>query len=87
MLLSYTPPALITQRSSPQIRHSPSNSRETCRLVQVHRGSNGEYGFSLSGNCPVFVRSVDTMSPVARAGINPDDFILEIDGINVRYSN
>lgn len=81
-LLSYTHPSSITQRSSPQIRHSPSE--ESCKLLQVHRGRNGEYGFSLSGNCPVFIRSVDTMSPAAKAGINPDDFILEIDGKNVR---
>lgn len=53
------------------------------KLVVVSRGSGG-FGFSLSGNAPVFVRSVDTASAAARANVEPGDFILEINGEDVR---
>ncbi len=54
------------------------------RLVVISRDSNGGYGFSLSGNAPVFIRSVDTASPAAIAGLNPKDYILEINNNDVR---
>ena len=53
-------------------------------MVVVSRDINGGYGFSLSGNAPVFIRSVDTASPAAMAGLNPKDYILEINNIDVR---
>lgn len=55
------------------------------RYVKIDRGSE-KFGFSLSGNSPVFVRSVDTASSAAKAGIVPGDFLLEIDEVDVRYS-
>ena len=54
------------------------------RLVRIDRGSE-KFGFSLSGNSPVFVRSVDTASPAAIAGLLPGDFLLEINEMDVRY--
>ena len=49
----------------------------------MSRGTGG-FGFSISGNAPVFIRSVDTVSAAARAGIEPGDYLLEINNIDVR---
>ena len=55
------------------------------RIVQVYRG-NGGFGFTLSGNAPVFIRSVDPYGAAARAGLRAGDYILQLNGLNVRYS-
>ena len=56
------------------------------RLVMVDRGSGG-FGFNLSGNAPVVIRSVDPASPAMGAKLKSGDHILEINGHNVRYSS
>jgi C-terminal processing protease CtpA/Prc len=82
LLLSYERPHSVTQRSLPKSRDS--YTEDNLRLLEICRGPNGEYGFSLSGNSPVFVRSVDTASPASISGIIPDDYILEINGEDTR---
>lgn len=49
----------------------------------MHRGDGG-FGFSLSGNAPVYIRSVDTVSAAARAGVEPGDYVIGINGEDVR---
>ena len=61
----------------------PDLSHLTGRTVQIYRG-NGSFGLALSGNAPVFVRSVDRGGPSERAGIRTGDQILQINGINIR---
>ena len=53
------------------------------RYVHVDRGHGG-FGFTLSGNAPVFIRSVDTRGAAAKAGLQPGDQIMELNGLNVR---
>ena len=54
-----------------------------CRFVPVYRGSGG-FGFTLSGNAPVFIRSVDPGGAAAVAGLKPGDRLLQLNGINIR---
>ncbi|EDO47906.1 predicted protein [Nematostella vectensis] len=55
------------------------------RSVPIKRGGPGAgFGFTLTGNAPVCVRSVDKGSPAAQARLKPGDHILEINGLNVR---
>ena len=51
----------------------------------VARGRGG-FGFTLSGNAPVFIRAVDPSGPAAKAGLRAGDHILELNGLNVRNS-
>lgn len=55
------------------------------RRVTISRGRVG-FGFSLSGNAPVFIRSVDPNGAAARAGLRAGDYIMELNGLNVRNS-
>ena len=63
--------------------HNIKYSMLVLRYVKINRGSE-KFGFSLSGNSPVFVRSVDTLSSAAKAGLVPGDFLLEIDGVDAK---
>lgn len=54
------------------------------RYVHVDRGHGG-FGFTLSGNAPVFIRSVDARGAAAKAGLQPGDQIMELNGLNVRF--
>ncbi len=51
----------------------------------MSRGRAG-FGFSLSGNAPVFIRAVDSGGAAARVGLRAGDHILELNGLNVRKS-
>lgn len=57
----------------------------TLRVVQVNRGHD-HFGFTLSGNAPVFIRSVDKGGAAERAGLQPGDQIWQLNGINIRYT-
>lgn len=50
----------------------------------MNRG-HGEFGFTLSGNAPVFIRSVDKGGAAERAGLRMGDQILQLNGVNIRY--
>uniref|UniRef100_A0A183APU1 PDZ domain-containing protein n=1 Tax=Echinostoma caproni TaxID=27848 RepID=A0A183APU1_9TREM len=49
------------------------------------RGPKG-FGFTLSGGCPVYVSHVEPNSPALQAGVQPGDFIVAVDSINVSRS-
>ena len=51
--------------------------------MRVNRGGGG-FGFSLSGNAPVFIRSVDTGGAAASAGLQAGDRLLGLNGLNIR---
>ena len=50
----------------------------------MNRG-HGEFGFTLSGNAPVVIRSVDRGGAAERAGLQPGDQIMQLNGVHVRY--
>ena len=50
----------------------------------MYRGSGG-FGFTLSGNAPVFIRSVDPGGAAALAGLRAGDHLLQLNGLNIRY--
>ena len=54
-----------------------------CRFVPVYRGSGG-FGFTLSGNAPVFIRSMDPGGAAALAGLRAGDRLLQLNGLNIR---
>lgn len=58
--------------------------RHMVRFVPVYRGSGG-FGFTLSGNAPVFIRSVDPGGAAAMAGLRAGDHLLQLNGLNIRY--
>lgn len=55
------------------------------RLFKIRRGRDGGFGFTLRGNSPVFVRSVDFPSSARSAGVRSGDLLLEINQNNIRY--
>lgn len=56
-----------------------------CRMVHMACGTGG-FGFSLSGNAPVFIRSVEPRGPAGKAGLRAGDYLLELNGLDIRYS-
>ena len=51
----------------------------------MDRGSSAAgFGFSLSGNTPVFLGSVDARGPGGRAGLRQGDYLLKLNGLDVR---
>ncbi len=50
----------------------------------MDRGGGG-FGFTLSGNCPVFIRSVDPGGAASRMGLRPGDRILKLNGLDIRF--
>ncbi len=50
----------------------------------MNRGGGG-FGFTLSGNCPVFIRSVDPGGAASRMGLRPGDRILKLNGLDIRF--
>lgn len=60
-----------------------SRVRQFC----LKRDKEGGYGITLRGNCPVFIRSVDFLSPARQAGIRSGDLLLEVNGRDVRHSS
>ena len=62
----------------------PSAQSLPPRQVRVDRRGGG-FGFSLSGNAPVFVRSVDPGGPAELAGLRAGDTLLAINGLSIRW--
>ena len=52
----------------------------------MDRGSGG-FGFTLSGNCPVFIRSVDPGGVASKAGLCSGDRIIKLNGLDIRLVN
>ncbi len=52
----------------------------------MDRGAGG-FGFTLSGNCPVFIRSVDPGGVASTVGLLPGDRILKLNGLDIRCEN
>jgi predicted metalloprotease with PDZ domain len=92
-------PALLQLGHSPRHspHHSPALRRDRSitsslpnllsglpRLVTFDRSQGEGFGFTLSGNAPVFIRSVDRGGAADRAGLTAGDYILEINGLSVR---
>jgi len=50
----------------------------------VSRGDDGSFGFVLSGQDPVWIKSVMTGSAAQKAGLSPGDAILQLNGVDVR---
>lgn len=57
------------------------------REFRLQRDKEGGYGITLRGNCPVFIRSVDFLSPARQAGVRSGDLLLEVNGTDVRHSS
>ncbi|XP_070579787.1 delphilin-like isoform X2 [Ptychodera flava] len=53
------------------------------KVIRITR-TNGIFGFTLSGQNPVYVESIDPGGPAMRAGLMPGDKILELNGLDVR---
>ncbi|NXU47591.1 NHRF2 protein, partial [Turnix velox] len=78
------------QRHSHSFSHGSrkdlNGQKELCpRLCHLKKGPNG-YGFNLHSEKSrpgQFIRSVDPDSPASRAGLRPQDRLVEVNGINV----
>ncbi|NWU79765.1 NHRF2 protein, partial [Onychorhynchus coronatus] len=72
--------------SSHGSRKDLNGQKELCpRLCHLKKGPNG-YGFNLHSEKSrpgQFIRSVDPNSPASRAGLRPQDRLVEVNGINV----
>ena len=55
-----------------------------CRLVTVSRGDDGSFGFVLSDQDPVCVKSVMPGSAAQKAELTTGDAILQLNGVDVR---
>ena len=49
----------------------------------MNRSRSG-FGFTLSGNAPVFIRGVDPGGAAEGAGLRAGDHLLELNGLNIR---
>ena len=83
-------PILPSHVSSPRVRITYGALQVfivlyCCRLLSVPRGADGSFGFVLSGEDPVWVKSVMPGSAAQKAGITTGDAILQLNGVDVRY--
>ncbi|XP_021359852.1 delphilin-like isoform X2 [Mizuhopecten yessoensis] len=62
----------------------PSNHKHgIVKAVQVVR-NGGNFGFVIKGNNPVFIETVDSGGAAERAGLQPGDLIMKLNGIDVK---
>ncbi|XP_061456036.1 Na(+)/H(+) exchange regulatory cofactor NHE-RF2 isoform X2 [Rhineura floridana] len=70
----------------PQVEDLNGQAKDHCpRLCHLKKGPNG-YGFNLHSEKSrpgQFIRSVDPDSPASKAGLRPQDKLVEVNGINV----
>ena len=59
--------------------------RDLYRILSVSRGDDGSFGFVLSGQDPVWIKSVMSGSAAEKAGLSPGDAILQLNGVDVRF--
>ncbi|CAH8630445.1 unnamed protein product [Heterobilharzia americana] len=83
-LAELSPPASSRVNISiPNTNKALSNMQIFQFLIQ--KGSKG-FGFTLCGNCPVYVSHVEPGSPAMQCGIQAGDFIVAVDNLNVSRS-
>ncbi|XP_071959182.1 rhophilin-2-like [Antedon mediterranea] len=61
------------------------NSWSAPREVVITRGSEG-FGFTVRGDSPVIIASVDANGPALRAGVNEGDFIVRVEDNDVKWA-
>ncbi|CAH8866299.1 unnamed protein product [Trichobilharzia szidati] len=81
--MSSPPVSTRVNMSIPNTNKALSNMRIFQFIIQ--KGSKG-FGFTLCGNCPVYVSHVEPGSPAMKCGIQAGDFIVAIDNLNVSRS-
>ena len=59
------------------------NLASSPRVVQIDR-SNGSFGFMLVGHSPVMIESIDPGGAAEKAGLQPGDRIIRLNGLDVR---
>ncbi|XP_060080140.1 delphilin-like [Ylistrum balloti] len=64
-------------------RGPPNHQHGMVKAVQVVR-NGGNFGFVIKGNNPVFIETVDPGGAAERAGLQPGDLIMKLNGIDVR---
>uniref|UniRef100_A0A8B9TRC1 Na(+)/H(+) exchange regulatory cofactor NHE-RF n=1 Tax=Anas platyrhynchos TaxID=8839 RepID=A0A8B9TRC1_ANAPL len=86
VLLAPKRPWVCSWAVGPREGRNRSPPKELCpRLCHLKKGPNG-YGFNLHSEKSQpgqFIRSVDPDSPASRAGLRPQDRLVEVNGINV----
>ncbi|ESO84151.1 hypothetical protein LOTGIDRAFT_155476 [Lottia gigantea] len=82
--LRYTSPVGSDRLSVVQSPHPPSAHKTGHRkIIQVIR-DDGSFGLVIKGSNPAYVESVDEGGPSEKAGIRTDDFIMKLNGLDVR---
>ncbi|XP_014673174.1 PREDICTED: delphilin-like [Priapulus caudatus] len=64
--------------------HTVEQAEPAKRTVVVQRPVKGSFGFILRGHSPVYIESIDPGSPAEKAGLLPGDYILKLNGLDVR---
>ncbi|XP_052262977.1 delphilin-like [Dreissena polymorpha] len=64
---------------SPRIAHKLGQRR----ALQIVR-ENGSFGFVVKGSNPAYIETVDSKGAAEKAGLQPGDFIVKLNGIDVR---
>ena len=54
---------------------------------QERGGEEDDFGLTLRGDCPVYVRSVDFDSPAHELGLRSGDLLLEVNGMHVPHTS
>lgn len=53
------------------------------RALQIIR-ENGSFGFVLKGSNPAYIETVDANGAAEKAGLQPGDYVMKLNGIDVR---
>lgn len=56
------------------------------RALRIAR-KNGSFGFVIKGSNPAYIETVDENGAAEKSGFQPGDFIMKLNGIDVRYVN
>jgi S1-C subfamily serine protease len=55
-----------------------------CRALQIVR-ENNSFGFVIKGSNPAYIETVDPNGAAEKGGLQPGDFVIKLNGIDVRY--
>ena len=53
------------------------------RALQIVR-ENGSFGFVIKGSNPAYIETADPGGPADKAGLQPGDYVMKLNGIDVR---